>query len=107
MTKYGAYSAAEMYSKADIKDLVHFGFEHGVQIIPEIDAPAHARQGFNWGPEAGLGELILCTENHEVMGLEPPSGQMNIVNENLYSVLGDIYEGIADAFDSSIFHLGD
>merc|ERR1711920_662387 len=31
---------------------------------------------------------------------------MNIVNENLYSVLADIYGDVADMFDSSIFHLG-
>jgi len=108
MTKYGAYSAEDMYSKADIQDLVQFGREHGVQIIPEIDAPAHARQGWNWGPEAGLGELVICNADPalNLAGLEPPSGQMNIVNENLYSVLADIYGDVADMFDSSIFHLG-
>lgn len=30
------------------------------QIIPEIDAPAHVGNGWDWGPKFGMGELGLC-----------------------------------------------
>jgi hexosaminidase len=106
MSRYGAYSAREMYTAADITDLVSFGRAHGVQLIPEVDAPAHANAGWEWGPEAGLGELVLCTGDWSDKALEPPGGQMNIVNENLYKVLGDIFDNVAEMFDSSIWHLG-
>jgi len=106
MTRYGAYSATEMYSPEDIADLVQFGREHGVQIIPEVDTPAHAHYGWDWGVEAGLGELVICRANTDSQGLEFPSGQMNIVNENVYTILGDVYNDVIEMFDSSVFHLG-
>jgi hexosaminidase len=106
MSRYGAYTSREQYTREDIKALVHFGRSHGVQLIPEIDAPAHANSGWEWGPEAGLGELVVCTGDWSDKALEPPGGQMNIVNENLYGVLADIYDDVAEMFDSSIWHLG-
>jgi len=42
MTTYGAYSASQIYSPKDVKDLVIYARLRGVKIIPELDAPAHA-----------------------------------------------------------------
>lgn len=45
LAKYGAYSSSEIYTHDDVKDIVNFAQVRGIQIIPEIDAPAHAGNG--------------------------------------------------------------
>lgn len=60
LAKYGAYSSHEVYTPQDVKDIADFARVRGIQVIPEIDAPAHAGNGWDWGPKKGLGELSLC-----------------------------------------------
>ena len=60
MAYYGAYSAEEIYSTRDIKDLVDYARVRGVRILPELDAPAHVGSGWQWGPSEGLGDLLAC-----------------------------------------------
>ncbi|CAG0879157.1 unnamed protein product [Cyprideis torosa] len=78
---YGAYSPRHVYYPEDVRDLVHFARVRGVKIIPELDAPSHC-------------------------GNEPPCGQLNPVNENVYDVLEDLYADFLDVFDGDIFHMG-
>ena len=35
----GSYGLDMMYSPADVSRIVEFGLEHGVRVVPEIDAP--------------------------------------------------------------------
>lgn len=60
LAKYGAYSSHEIYTPEDVKEIAEFARVRGIQVIPEIDAPAHAGNGWDWGPKKGLGELSLC-----------------------------------------------
>ena len=60
MTKYGAYSPKKIYTVEDMVDLVEYGRVRGVKVVPELDAPAHSGNGWNWGPENGKGEMALC-----------------------------------------------
>jgi hexosaminidase len=39
MTTYGAYSASQIYSPKEIKDLILYARLRGVKILPELDAP--------------------------------------------------------------------
>lgn len=62
-------------------------------IIPEIDTPAHVAAGWQWGPSAGLGDLVLCADFDGTRGskwttdsLEPPSGQLNIANDVIINI---------------------
>ena len=38
--------------------------------------------------------------------VEPPCGQLNPVNENVYSVLSNIYKDMSELFQSDVFHMG-
>lgn len=85
----------------------------GVMILPEVDGPAHVGAGFEWGKDAGLGELVVCQDSNGSQkkwinsALEPASGQVNLVNENFYKVMGDVYDEIAEIFSlSDYFHIG-
>ena len=113
VTLHGAYDAEHYYSTAEVAEFVSFAHSHGVMLLPEIDMPSHVSAGWQWGPEAGLGEFALCTDPDGTHGeqfltdsLEPPSGQLNLANENVYPVLQGIYREVVALFQSDYFHLG-
>lgn len=51
---YGAYSSIEIYTHDDIKEIVEYAKIRGIQIVPEIDAPAHAGNGWDFGVGKGV-----------------------------------------------------
>ena len=108
LTMYGAYSPSHIYRPEDIIDIVHFATVRGVKVIPEFDAPAHVGSGWEWGPSRGLGDLALCInkEPWTKYCVEPPCGQLNPVNDNIYPILGNIYKDMSELFRSDIFHMG-
>lgn len=109
MVKYGALSPEMVYTAGDISELVQFAKVRGIRIIIEIDTPAHAGNGWNWGPEEGLGELAVCVNQQPWNAYcgEPPCGQLNPDNPNIYKVLENLYRDILELTkETEIFHLG-
>lgn len=47
--RYGAYTPAEIYRVDDQKELIEYARARGVRVVIEIDAPAHAGNGWQWG----------------------------------------------------------
>ncbi|KAI5632375.1 glycosyl hydrolase family 20, catalytic domain-containing protein [Phthorimaea operculella] len=41
LSRLGAYSPRKVYTKQAIRDIVRYGLERGVRVLPEFDAPAH------------------------------------------------------------------
>lgn len=79
------------------------------QVIPEIDAPAHAGNGWEWGPKKGLGDLSLCINQQpwKFYCGEPPCGQLNPKNNNTYLILQKLYEELLNLTGpTDYFHLG-
>ena len=62
MVHYGAYSKAKYYTQEDIKMIVNYARVRGIRVIPELDAPAHAGHGWQWGEDWGLGPLVVCLD---------------------------------------------
>lgn len=60
MAYYGAYSPRNLYTPEDLRHLQQYARVRGVRLVPEIDAPAHASNGWQWGEREGMGELALC-----------------------------------------------
>ena len=65
--------------------------QRGVLLLPEFDGPAHAAYGWQFGPDANLGNLVTCQDRDwedesGTLSAEPPAGQLNPVNENVYKV---------------------
>ncbi|KAF2358188.1 Beta-hexosaminidase eukaryotic type N-terminal [Trinorchestia longiramus] len=109
MAYYGAYSARQQYQPEDIRQLVDYGQVRGVRVLPEFDAPAHVGAGWEWGPQEGLGDLAVCVNREPWLEycVEPPCGQLNIANENIYPVLGKIYTEMLEMFGPvDLFHFG-
>lgn len=49
MARWGAYSGDQVYTPDDVRDLVNYARVRGVRVLVEIDAPAHAGSGWQWG----------------------------------------------------------
>lgn len=109
LAKHGAYGPDLVYTPEDVRDLVRFANELGIRVLLEVDVPAHAGFGWTWGPEEGLGELAVCV-NEQPWSLycgEPPCGQLNPSNPNVYDVLEKLYEDLLElSGESELFHLG-
>ena len=96
---FGYQNDREVYYPDEIQDLVVYARIRGVFVLPELDAPAHAGYGWDWGASKDLGNLTTCmsktgrwtefdpTINKNIsLSAEPPSGQLNPLNENVYKV---------------------
>ncbi|XP_021693811.1 chitooligosaccharidolytic beta-N-acetylglucosaminidase [Aedes aegypti] len=109
MTEYGAYSERQIYSQQDVKDIFRYAKYRGIRIILEFDAPAHAGNGWQWGPEAGLGNLAVCVNRQpwRKLCIEPPCGQLNPANPNLYPTLQKLYHDFSSLIPPrEILHMG-
>ncbi|XP_023161571.1 probable beta-hexosaminidase fdl isoform X2 [Drosophila hydei] len=109
LAEHGAYSDSETYSEQDVREVNEYAKIFGVQVLLEIDAPAHAGNGWDWGPKRGLGELSLCI-NQQPWSFycgEPPCGQLNPKNNHTYLILQRLYEEFLQLTGpTDIFHLG-
>ncbi|KAE9524629.1 hypothetical protein AGLY_014679 [Aphis glycines] len=109
MSKYGAYSPDEKYSFQEIKDLLRYALVRGVRIIIEIDSPAHAGNGWQWGKEFGFGDMAVCVDKGpwRKYCVQPPCGQLNPINTNTYKWLGKIYKDLIKLLPKGeAFHMG-
>lgn len=98
-----------MYSVGEIKDLLRYALVRGVRIIMEIDSPAHAGYGWQWGKEDGYGDMVTCLGNHPWWDycVQPPCGQLNPLNNNTYTWLGKLYRDLVQIFPKGeTFHMG-
>jgi len=108
LTLYGAYSPRKVYTPEDVRDIVDYARVRGVRVLPEFDAPAHVGNGWQFGEKEGLGRLAVCVnqEPWQDYCVEPPCGQINPVNQNVYSVLDKLYQDFFELFDVDMFHMG-
>lgn len=47
--RYGAYSAYEIYTTEEVRELIYYARVRGIRVVIEIDSPAHAGNGWQWG----------------------------------------------------------
>lgn len=81
----------------------------GIRIILEIDSPSHAGAGWEWGEAENMGKLAVCVNQQPWRDycIQPPCGQLNPVNENVYEVLRIIYKELLETFGrTGMMHLG-
>ncbi|KAK7071899.1 Chitooligosaccharidolytic beta-N-acetylglucosaminidase-like [Halocaridina rubra] len=110
MAYHGAYSSRKVYYPEDIRQIVKYANLRGIRVVPEFNAPGHTAAGWQWGEKSGKGRMVLCAGQKEKpwfdLGNEPPAGQMNPVNPELYNVLGEIYKDMVEYFDADMVHMG-
>jgi len=103
-SRYGTYSAKEVYSPDEVQAIVQYARLRGVQVIPELDSPAHVGAGWQAVDPA----LTVCVDREPWTAwcVEPPCGQMNPAIPELYQVLEKIYRDWLQAFKPTTFHVG-
>lgn len=109
MAFYGAYSSRQVYRPADIRHLVEYGRLRGIRVLPELDTPAHVGNGWQWTEKHGLGKVAVCFNQEPWQSYceEPPCGQLNVANNNSYTILAQIYKEMVDLFGPlDLFHFG-
>jgi hypothetical protein len=57
------------YRPEVIKEIVEYAQLRGVRVMPELDAPAHVGNGWQFGEMEGMGRLALCVNQER--GLAP------------------------------------
>lgn len=98
----GSFSPEKIYTKKDLRELVHFANGYGIEIIPEIDTPAHA---LSWG--GAFQDLIVRCENvagatqtpHNIYPLDPS-------HPRVYEIIRAILAQVVDIFPSKYLHVG-
>jgi len=106
LARYGAYTPEQTYSPEDVRDIVDYAEVRGIQVIPEVDAPRHAANGWQFGPSEGLGKLALCVNELHPRCRGGVCGHLDPTNANVYGVLSDVYADLNDLFPSKSVHLG-
>ncbi|CAG8619881.1 5285_t:CDS:2, partial [Ambispora leptoticha] len=104
-----AYSNREIYTPRDVRDVIEFAHERGVRIIPEFDMPGHARAGYLQIDPS----IVACANawwsnddwpHHSAV--EPPPGQLDIINPKTYEVIKNIFAEVSAAFPDKLYHAG-
>lgn len=77
------------YSHEEMKALVEYAKQHHVEIIPEIEFPAHSEETIAAYPEIGF--------NH---------AELNMKSDATYQLMRDVLEEVAEIFPSKYIHIG-
>lgn len=99
----------QIYSKLDVSFIVTYAKHRGVRVIPELDMPGHSRAGY-----LALNESILACANtwwsndvySKHTAVEPPPGQLEILKNETYDVVSNIYNELSEIFEDHVFHVG-
>ncbi|KAI5962038.1 HEX1 [Candida theae] len=98
-----AYSKSERYTIKDLQRVQKYARERGVRVIPEIDMPGHARAGWKQVDPS----LVKCgCKFWNGFAVEPPPGQLDVLNNKTYAVIRNVYNELSDVFTDAYFHVG-
>lgn len=94
------------YTKDDIREIVAYAAERQMEVIPEIEMPAHTNSSLAAYPE------LACPIVEEPITVLPGMGGKNtrIVycagNEKVFEFLEDVIDEVIELFPSNYIHLG-
>lgn len=101
--RLGAYSQRKIYTHQDIIQIVEYGRQRGIRVMPEFDAPAHVGEG--WQNKDVTTACFKATPwSNYCAG--PPCGQLDPTINDTYTILQDIYQEMFNLFDPDVFHMG-
>ena len=94
------------YTQKEMKEIIAYASKRQIEIIPEIEMPAHTISSLAAYPE------LACPVVNDFIGVLPGIGgpAARIIycagNENVFHFLEDVLEEIIDLFPSHYIHLG-
>lgn len=94
--KYGGF-----YTQEEAKELVEFARIRGIEVIPEIEMPGHARAALAAYPE------LSCTgQQLPVVGTWGVFDEVFCSQEKTRSFLKDVLDEVMEIFPSHVIHIG-
>lgn len=94
------------YTQDEIKEIVAYAAERQIEVVPEIDMPAHSNAALTAYPE------LACPVVKEYIGVLPGLGGQNseIIycagNDSVFSFLQNIMDEVLALFPSRYIHIG-
>ena len=94
------------YTQEDLKEIVAYAAEHHINVIPEIEMPAHAAAAIASYPE------LACPVVDKFVGVFPGIGgsDASIImcggNDKVYEFYRDVLDEVMEIFPSKYIHLG-
>lgn len=94
------------YTQDDIRDIVAFAAERQIEVIPEIEMPAHTNSSLAAYPE------LACPSVGEPITVLPGGGGRNTQfiycagNDSVFTFLQNILDEVMELFPSRYIHLG-
>ena len=95
-------ASKQHYTKAELRELVRYAAQRGVEVIPEIDVPGHTVAILAAYPELACQHLqgtkmeVGTTTNRMLCASQ----------ERVYSIMADVVREVAETFESPYFHFG-
>lgn len=98
----GAFSRDKIYSLDDLRSIVHYAQARGIEVIPEIDMPAHA---LSWG-KAFKDVVVRC--EHVASRQETPQSIYPLdPSQNMtFRLIEGILRQVSSVFTSPYLHIG-
>lgn len=90
------------YTQEELKEIVKYAAERGIEIIPELDIPGHSVAFLTAYPETGC-----AFRQSETKTLGSTTNMMLCAcSETAYTIYADVFREIAEIFPSEYIHLG-
>ncbi|TRM59407.1 glycoside hydrolase family 20 protein [Schizophyllum amplum] len=103
LAQMGAYSADKVYTTEDVRDIVSYAAQLGIDVLMEIDMPGHMDI-----ISLAYPEYIACSEGvpWATYANEPPSGQLRFTTSEAVDFASCLVSSVADTSSSSYFSTG-
>ncbi|QRW20165.1 beta-hexosaminidase [Rhizoctonia solani] len=87
----GAYSSKQIYSEADVKGIITYAAQRGIDVMLEIDTPGHTAIIGESHPE-----YIACMHKTPwaTYANEPPAGQLRLANPEVRKFTADLFSAL-------------
>ncbi|PVV04821.1 hypothetical protein BB560_000666 [Smittium megazygosporum] len=100
----GSYAPEMVYTRQNVLDVISYGKERGIRVIPEFDMPGHTYIIGLSNPK-----IMSCLNTQPMWtdhAAEPPSGQFNIAKPEAIEYAQNIVKEYSALFPDNVFHVG-
>ncbi|KAJ3566880.1 hypothetical protein NP233_g6720 [Leucocoprinus birnbaumii] len=103
LSQKGAYSALEVYTPDNVKDIVAYAAARGIDIMVEVDTPGHTAIIAQSHPEH-----IACPQASPWSDFanEPPAGQLRLASSATTQFTANLFKNVAAMFPSKMLSTG-
>ncbi|GAD94179.1 beta-N-acetylhexosaminidase NagA, putative [Paecilomyces variotii No. 5] len=104
-----AYSPAETFTHGDLLHVISYARARGIRVLPEVDMPGHSAAGWQRVDPSIVSCANSWWSNDDYTyhtAVEPTPGQLDILNDNTYVVVKNVYDELSSIFADHWFHVG-